>query len=431
MVANVKECLSQPIYGHSSNNPPAFRRATPATGPPVYFLEDEEIDFEKMLKEEQLPAPKNVRWAAHWLAIEGVQPLIPENPPSAPSLAQNGQFSQAPQPSALPTPPSTQAGSSTATAPKPTKPPLIKTQISRELQLYYTRLTSSLLPGADDHRAPDDRRKNAALSSLRADAGLQQLLPYLVSWVGEGVVNALRRDGEIELVDVDRARIEVMMEVIAALLDNERLFVEPYLHQLLPPILSVLLTSSLSISHPFSHISLPTPTHLRKHASSLLSRLLSLHSATYPSLAPRVTKTLLAALLDPGRTLGTREGAVRGLIGVGREAVKRGLIAGGGGKVIGYEIQRARESGEDIQGAEDAIMSALLLLHPHQPNPIPPPPLNDMDDEDLVAKERLKEGFGDYLALNIAEDGAWAKGLLLVFGEGSGSVGSGGEQQQQ
>lgn len=50
-------------------------------------------------------------------------------------------------------------------------------------------------------------------------------------------------------------------------------------------------------------------------------------------------KTILLALVSPGKSKGTREGAVRGLVGVGREAVRKGLIEGGGAKVIGSEME--------------------------------------------------------------------------------------------
>ena len=48
-------------------------------------------------------------------------------------------------------------------------------------------------------------------------------------------------------------------------------------------------------------------------------------------------KTLLLALISPAKSKGTREGAIRGLIGVGKEAVRKGLVEGGGAKVVGSE----------------------------------------------------------------------------------------------
>ena len=48
-------------------------------------------------------------------------------------------------------------------------------------------------------------------------------------------------------------------------------------------------------------------------------------------------KTLLVALVSSGKSKGTREGAIRGLIGVGKEAVRKGLMEGGGAKLVGSE----------------------------------------------------------------------------------------------
>lgn len=220
----------EPLYGHSPYNPPTFRRAlpfpqVPAAGP-VYFVEDEEIDFDRVLREEKIALPKGVSWTAHWLAVEGVQPLIPENPPAIPKDVDldvkpvNG----------------INGASFPLTTHEPNRPAvkkqqqqqqqhqqqqqLVKQVLSRELQLYYTRLTSSLLPPAMDFS-----KRTAALASLRNDAGLQALLPYLIRWVGEGVVSALKEGAQSEN---DGKVLEVLLDVISAILDNNTLFVEPY-----------------------------------------------------------------------------------------------------------------------------------------------------------------------------------------------------------
>ena len=62
---------------------------------------------------------------------------------------------------------------------------------------------------------------------MRSDAGLQALLPYLVRWVGDKVVQALK-NGNSASADADGRILEVTMDVLGALLDNTTLFVEPY-----------------------------------------------------------------------------------------------------------------------------------------------------------------------------------------------------------
>lgn len=220
----------EPLYGHSPFNPPTFRRALPypsasAAAGPVYYAEDEEIDFDHVLREEKIALPKGVSWTAHWLAVEGVQPAVPENPPVIPRDPTDGVDSKAGVANGV-----NGVGPSAPSKIQQQQQQLVKQVLSRELQLYYTRLTTSLLPPTND-----TGKRTAALASLRQDAGLQALLPYLIRWVSEGVVSALRsgaRDGA--QADNDGRVLEVLVESLSALLENTTLFVEPYVCFLLP-----------------------------------------------------------------------------------------------------------------------------------------------------------------------------------------------------
>ncbi|KAI0782118.1 transcription initiation factor TFIID complex 60 kDa subunit [Abortiporus biennis] len=404
----------EPLYGHFPHNPPTFRKALPfpqlpAAGP-VYFVEDEEIDFDRVIREEKITLPKGVSWTAHWLAVEGVQPLIPENPPAIPRETDvaptkdtkvNGTSSLFPL-----TPPSSEPIHSTKKLQSPPQQPqqLVKQVLSRELQLYYNRLTTSLLPPTSD-----TTKRAAALASLRNDAGLQALLPYLVRWVGDGVVKTLKEGAGS---DNEGRVLGVLLDVICAILDNSTLFVEPYLHQLLPPILSVLLHSSL----PWQH-----STHLRTLSAQTLSHLLTKYSTTYPSLSPRIMKTLLLALVSKGKSFGTREGAIRGLMGVGKEAVRKGLLEGGGARVVGSELSMSSGKSTGEKALVDAVVGALSLIHPPTTSPQFSHP-----ETDPTTITRLREIVGDFFAERIQKDSGWTRGILA----GSlGDVDVGGESE--
>jgi transcription initiation factor TFIID subunit 6 len=219
----------EPLYGHSPHNPPTFRRALPfpqlPTAGPVYFVEDEEIDFDRVLREEKITLPKGVNWSAHWLAVEGVQPLIPENPPAIPRDPED--VSKSPPRTNTAFPPTPPSPSRPTAKKQQQQQQLVKQVLSRELQLYYTRLTSSLLPPSSS----DHAKRTAALASLRNDAGLQALLPYLIRWIGEGVVGALKDGAQSEN---DGKVLEVLLDVISAIMDNNTLFVEPYVSSIHP-----------------------------------------------------------------------------------------------------------------------------------------------------------------------------------------------------
>lgn len=75
-------------------------------------------------------------------------------------------------------------------------------------------------------------------------------------------------------------------------------------------------------------------------------------------------KTLLLALVGPGKTFGTREGAVRGLVGVGREAIRKGLIEGGGAKVIGNEFVHSTGGRESQALVQSVIVGSHLQSRP-------------------------------------------------------------------
>ena len=141
---------------------------------------------------------------------------------------------------------------------------LVKQVLSRELQLYYARLTSSLLPPVPE----DYVKRTAALASLRHDAGLQALLPYLVRWVAEGVANTLRTGSQTE---ADGRVLEVLLDVISALLDNSTLFVEQYV--------SYPVDRLLSLTRPPS--AAPTPTTRLVYSTPFIATAHTLDAPTY------------------------------------------------------------------------------------------------------------------------------------------------------
>jgi len=159
------------------------------------------------------------------------------------------------------------------------------------------------------------------------------------------------------------------------MLENPTLFIEPYasssllcespkviltssifllllqLHQITPPILTCLLTSSLPPAPPPS----PSPLTIRTSAGSLLALLLARHAPAYPTLAPRVTKTLLRGLIGDGRGLGARWGAARGLAAVMGSPSTTGKAAPeGGNRAIRMWVGQAlRGVGEMIEGEQE------------------------------------------------------------------------------
>lgn len=98
----------EPLWGFTSETAHLPFKKTVTQSGTVYHVEDDEIDLSKVIKTELPSVPRDISFTgssplsllsllssahnrppslAHWLAIEGVQPLIKENPtPQGPPL---------------------------------------------------------------------------------------------------------------------------------------------------------------------------------------------------------------------------------------------------------------------------------------------------------------------------------------------------------
>ena len=140
---------------------------------------------------------------AHWLAVEGVQPSIPQNPTTADSRNQE----------LIPKGPG--ANSSLAAMSgndNVTVKPLVKHVLSKELQLYFEKICSALLDESNNEY------QVAALASIRSDPGLHQLVPYFVQFIAEKVTHNLK----------SLFILAQMMQLTTAMLENKNLYVDPY-----------------------------------------------------------------------------------------------------------------------------------------------------------------------------------------------------------
>ncbi|BGP46056.1 histone H4-like TAF Taf6, SAGA complex subunit [Rhodotorula kratochvilovae] len=403
-VEDVDEALKvrnlEPLWGFAASSQLPFKKTVTATGT-VYHVEDDEIDLSKVIKTKVPSVPRDISFTgesslSHWLAIEGVQPLIKENP-TPQELAK-----YAPKPAATSLIPT---ATTSAAQPASAVTPLVKHVLSRELQLYFTRLVDALGSGSSGSGAgePSSEVREAALGSVRNDPGLHQLVPYLIAWGGEQIANNLH----------DLPALQRALDLFHAMLENPTLFVEPYLHQLTPPILTCLLTSALP---PVPSGTYPSPPTIRTLAASLLHLLLERHAYAYPSLLPRVTKTLLRGLAGDARGLGGRWGAARGLsgvvVGVGAEPAQSGAgvggnkavreWVGGGLKALGemIEVEDETYDGERAELVREVfnVLRASLLPLPSSSSSAPAPPLAT-----LTAQHGTL--FGSYISEHWSTDG--------------------------
>ncbi|EFA74603.1 TATA-binding protein-associated-factor [Heterostelium album PN500] len=68
------------LYGYGASEPYKFSKVL-SPSQAIYFVHDKELLFQDIIAQPLPKCPREPSLAAHWLALEGVQPLIPQNPP--------------------------------------------------------------------------------------------------------------------------------------------------------------------------------------------------------------------------------------------------------------------------------------------------------------------------------------------------------------
>jgi transcription initiation factor TFIID subunit 6 len=271
----------QMLYGYGSQDPIEFRKVTAAsTSETLFTTEDKELSLEDIVTGTKLPLlPLQPNYTVHWLAVDGVQPDIPQNPPKAKRSASRG---------------SSNAKTENLILEEPEVKPTIRHVLSKELQEFYEKLTDSILNG--EHIA-----HQAALSAMASDPGLHQLMPYFCQFVSKQVADNLQNLNLLTRI----------MNMVHCILVNPNIHVDHYLHNIIPAVLTCLVGKRLCES--------PTENHwlLREHCAEIIALICHKWGRDYATIQPRIVKTLVHAFLDVKKPLTTHYGSIVGLSALG------------------------------------------------------------------------------------------------------------------
>ncbi|KAI4241415.1 MAG: hypothetical protein L6R40_004591 [Gallowayella cf. fulva] len=320
----------EPLYGYDSTRPLRFGEASIGPGQPIFYVEDEEVDFEKLINAPLPKVPREISFTAHWLAVEGVQPSIPQNPTLADSRSQE----------LVPKGPGANPNlTAISGADNVVVKPLVKHVLSKELQLYFSNACSAVFDEvSDDYRA-------AALASIRTDPGLHQLIPYFVQFIAEKVTHSLRN------IFV----LTQSMQLTSALLENKNLYVDPYIASIIPPVLTCLVGRHLGSS------STPLSSHpLRNAAATLLGSICKKYAKASHTLKPRLARTCLKHFLDPTKPLGANYGGIIGLQAVGGAEAVRALIFPNVKEFTTLIREPLEDEGSPKHAEAEAVLTALI-----------------------------------------------------------------------
>lgn len=288
----------------SSDKPDTTQYVQVSGNPDLFFAHDVEINLQDTIKSPLPPVPLEVVVNAHWLAIDSVQPKIPQNP--VPVDVDDTKGSGQSSTKKDKTSPFKRTGSEgdkiTAGKVPTTVKPAIKHVLSCELQTYYDYVRRALF-------SYDVRKIQATLSSIATEHGIVQLLPYFTAFVAQTVRNHLH----------DLPLLMSLMRMIRAMNENTMLSIDKYLHQLLPGIMTCIVGHRLCESARHNHWA------LRDYAAELVRSICQRFEESYTGMKQRMIVTLCDAF-RPGRSLPQCYGGIVGLAALGPIVVKQTLI---------------------------------------------------------------------------------------------------------
>lgn len=192
-----------------------------------------------------------------------------------------------------------------------------------------------------------------------------------------------------------------MLEVIYSLLSNDNIFLDPYIHALMPCILTLLLAKRIGSNNDDEHFA------VRDFASSLLEHVCKNYGKAYTTLKPRVTRTLLKAFLDSNKPVGTLYGAIIGLKNLGDEVIRIIIL----GNLQNWSLIVLDSLKNDEKSLLiGTIIKALRSLIPENA------PDDEMDVEiSEDDKQKLQKRVGDELANEIIKQDDSKKLIDAIF----------------
>lgn len=293
----------EPLYGFEGEYIP-FRH-TSGGGKDLFYSDEQEVGLVDLVNSQLPRLPCDVTIRAHWLSVEGVQPVIPENPPplsaSEEATASNFPETNVSQLKKINFEHKDKKKVEEMGTEWSKLKPLQGHALSNEQQLYYKEITAACIGIGSDAKWQE------ALNSLGMDPGIYQLLPQFTNFIIEGIrVNM----GQRKLVVLKH-----LVKMVGALLENTSLSLEKYLHELIPSLVSCLISRQLCM-RPESE----DHWSLRDNIAKILAKICSKYSNPVNNIQSRIQRVLLQTI-KTNHSLATHYGALSCLIEMGQDTV--------------------------------------------------------------------------------------------------------------
>ncbi|KAH7396307.1 hypothetical protein BKA66DRAFT_454872 [Pyrenochaeta sp. MPI-SDFR-AT-0127] len=401
-VSNALKVLNvEPLYGYESTRPLRFGEASLGPGQPLYYVEDEEVDFEKLINAPLPKVPREITFTAHWLAVEGVQPSIPQNPTTnSADLLPKGANAN----------PHLAAANGLDNV---NVKPLVKHVLSKESQELFNKLSGALTDETNIEW------QNAALAAIKTEPGIHQLTTYLLSFIAEKVTHSMK----------NLFVLEQMMKATEALLNNQAIYLDPYIAYMVPPVLTCCTGKNLGPTTQQAPSSASSETlngsgvngysssafdhfRLRDHAASILSRICQKHSTSNSGLKSRIARTCLKQFMDVDKTLGTHYGALRALLSItGIEGLKMLVLPNI--KMYNDDFLAAKLADENTRRDAERVVGVFEGAFKTLNDTRQPQIANGTTDLEAL-RERLNDKVGDILT-DLIISKTWTKAAQFIL----------------
>jgi len=285
----------EPLFGYDSQETLVFR-GMPCN---VYYVPDEEIDLEDYLEKPIPKIPIRPYIQSHWLAIEGVQPPIQQNP-------------------ILVEKPVEKLDRLTMYQEELELKQQNKHLLTKELTVYFDKILQIMYTDP-----------KVAMTCLENESGIQQLVPYFIFHFKMEMKKNIK-DGET---------IKTILYLYYSLLKNKYIFVDPYLHEILPALLSCIMTPGIG-------------SDAHELAGEFICATYKSYGDKYRSLAPKLVSLLQGIWMDENKTDDVRYGALYCLSIIPSNAVVEKVM----GNIDGYtgDSERIRKLIKSIQAGTTA-----------------------------------------------------------------------------